>query len=295
MQNLPIHHFYNSPDARISYWEWGDPHLQTVFLVHATGFHGRVWDQTVKNLNGRYHVIAVDQRGHGHSENKGLLLDWTIPAQDVVKLIEHLDLQNVIGVGHSMGGHALTQACAHMPERFERLVLLDPVIFDPERYAEDQYSPHDDPAMNPVSKRRNEWESWEAFYDRLKDQHPYSLWQQEALKDYCQYGLVPKEDGEGLELACPPLIEASVYTGSPRSKIYDRLSTVTVPVLILRAKEREVFDQNRIDFSLSPTWNKLASCFPTARDVYRPDLSHFIPMQDPELTAQVIMEPDTVF
>ena len=39
----------------------------TLWMVHATGFHGRVWDQVIHHLPGR-HVIAVEQRGHGRSE-----------------------------------------------------------------------------------------------------------------------------------------------------------------------------------------------------------------------------------
>ena len=39
-------------------------------MVHATGFHGRVWDQVIHHLPGR-HVIAVEQRGHGRSSGTG--------------------------------------------------------------------------------------------------------------------------------------------------------------------------------------------------------------------------------
>jgi pimeloyl-ACP methyl ester carboxylesterase len=44
------------------------------------------------------------------------------------------------------------------------------------------------------------------------------------------------------------------------------------------------------DFSVSPTWPELASALPNCRDVYLPDLDHFIPMRDPALVASCIQE-----
>jgi len=43
-----------------------------------------------------------------------------------------------------------------------------------------------------------------------------------------------------------------------------------------------------MDFSKSPTWPQLADGFPAGRDVYLPELSHFMPMQAPELVANYI-------
>ena len=51
---------------RLAYFEWGTEHRgsgPTILLVHATGFHARVWDRIVKRLPG-YHIVALDQRGH---------------------------------------------------------------------------------------------------------------------------------------------------------------------------------------------------------------------------------------
>jgi len=45
-------------------------------------------------------------------------------------------------------------------------------------------------------------------------------------------------------------------------------------------------------FSLSSTWEHLAEQFPDARDVDPPHLTHFIPMQEPELVTRLIVGPD---
>jgi hypothetical protein len=45
-----------------------------------------------------------------------------------------------------------------------------------------------------------------------------------------------------------------------------------------------------MDFAASPTWPKLAAQFARGRDVYLPELTHFIPMQAPDLVARYILE-----
>ena len=54
----------------LCYFEWGEERRDdgaTLFFVHANGYHARSLDQIIKEFAG-YHVISVDQRGHGRSE-----------------------------------------------------------------------------------------------------------------------------------------------------------------------------------------------------------------------------------
>jgi pimeloyl-ACP methyl ester carboxylesterase len=285
----PTEYSFQASSARIAYFEWGEKGAPAVLFIHATGFHARCWDATIAALPKGYRSIAVDMRGHGRSEKTGFMSDWSIVAKDVGELIEHLSLKDAIGVGHSMGGHCVTQVAASHPGAFKRLLLVDPVMMPPEVYASGRFaglSPKD----HPISRRRNSWASWEEMFEHLKKRHPYSLWRQNVLADYCRYGLTPKADGAGLELACPPLIEASIYIGAANCDIYAMAAKVEVPVVVLRAKTREANDSAITDFSGSPTWEKVAQCFKHGRDVPLPELTHFIPMQEPELTARFVAD-----
>jgi len=284
----PTHHFFDAPDARVSYFEWGPKDGPALLMIHATGFHARVFDQTIKQLPDGLRIIAVDQRGHGQSTAPGPIQSWREPPKDIAPLIAHLDLQTIVGVGHSMGGHTLTQLCHAMPERFKALVLLDPVIKTPEQYEIAMPPPFDRIETHPIGKRRSDWPSIEAFYDRLKDHEPYSLWDKHALMDYCRHGLLPK--GDGFELACPGLIEASVYMTSSTVPLFDIIPQITQPVTVVRARQGGVMEGGKMDFSISPTWPELAGHFPQGRDIFRPDLTHFIPMQAPQDTASIIIE-----
>ena len=113
----------NGIDLCFFEWRATEASAGTTLLVHATGFHARCWDRTVEHLQG--HVIAVDMRGHGRS-SKIPPYGWDAFGEDVTALLAQLDLRGVVAVGHSMGGHSVTQAAARMPDRIARLVLVDP-------------------------------------------------------------------------------------------------------------------------------------------------------------------------
>lgn len=281
----PLERYFESNGARLCWFEWGDPTGQPILLLHATGFHARCWDRVVEALPQDYRIIAVDHLGHGRSSKPKSLADWATTAAPLGALVEHLDLSNIIGAGHSMGGHCLVQLAAAMPHRFERLVLVDPVIMSPDYY-DDAPQPEDiDPTDHPVAKRRNHWDSPEQFFERLKDHPSYGLWRTDVLMDYCRHGLLPAAAG-GYDLACPGHLEASVYLGSMCTDVYALVERIAQPVAILRAPNGN--RDGKMDFTQSPTWPELASRFANARDVYLPELTHFMPMQAPERIAAFI-------
>jgi pimeloyl-ACP methyl ester carboxylesterase len=198
----------------------------------------------------------------------------------------------VIGVGHSMGGHAMVQAAAAQPARFTRLLLVDPVIMDPALYAQAEASGVFalQPSEHPTAKRNNQWQSWREMFERLKGRASFAVWRDDVLEDYCRYGLLPNPDGPDWMLACPPLVEAAIYTGSIGRDIHDLFQRIQIPVVVLRAQRRE--RTAAMDFLASPTWPALAQQFPHGRDVYLPHLTHFIPMQEPALVARFIEDQD---
>ncbi len=286
------HRFKGEFGPDIAWYEWGDPDGQVLFLCHATGFHAQIWRQTIAHLPAGYRIIAVDMRGHGQSGDDGFMKSWRDPVDDIVALIEALDLTDIIGVGHSFGGMVTATAATLIPDRYQRLVLIDPVILPPEVYGNDPLVNFPHPSKHPMAKRRYEWHAVEEMIDRFAHRHPYDKWVAAALDDYCRFGLVPNPAGEGVVLACHPHFEASIYMTSSSFRVHDDLHKITCSVKVLRAQQRTELDPARIDFSLSPTWQELADQIPNGTDVYLPHLTHFMPMQDPELVAHLIAAPD---
>jgi lipase len=117
--------------VRLHVHEWGDPSAPAVVCVHGVqAFGGRFRRLAEERLANRYHVVAVDLRGHGRS---GRDEPWTLEA--------HLDdlLETCAGpaawIGHSFGGRLVAELMARTPENVERAVLLDPALTVPPDYA----------------------------------------------------------------------------------------------------------------------------------------------------------------
>ncbi len=189
-----------------------------------------------------------------------------------------------------MGAHAMIDAAAAHPRRFRRLVLIDPVVAAPEAYLGGGDLPaFGEGELHPAAKRRNHFGSVEAMIARLKDRSSFPRFDPLMLRDYCEHGLVPADDGDGFVLACPPEIEASVYMSSrTNGGVYESIRSLQIPVLVLRAQEPSAEMSGPMVFSTSPTWPGLAAEFPDGREIHFPDKTHFLPMEIPDKVAALI-------
>lgn len=264
--------------ATLALWEWPGSGAPVVF-VHATGFHGHCWDQVVAQL-GDVPCYAVDQRGHGRSDKPDPPYDWRVFGDDLVALLDAVGVRGAIGVGHSLGGYAVTQAAATAPHLFEQLMLIDPVILPRDQYRGPRMDEHF------AARRRNRWAGPDEMFERFKDRPPFNRWQPEVLHDYCQYGLLSAPDGNGYVLACPPAIEAAIYRYSTATDIYPAIAHVQTPTLIVRLGTRQ--PREGWDMEASPTAPDLHRFFARGYDLHLPQYTHFMPMESPEHTAALI-------
>ncbi len=287
MTRSPAEHRLATPEGDICWFEWGEPSDRpTLLLLHATGFHARLWDRVVAALPLGMHVIVPDHRGHGRSFRPASLSDWAANAGALLPLVDRFAGTPLIGCGHSMGAYVLTRLAADRPDAFRHLVLIDPVIVDPAEYRDAAKQAIPDPADHPVARRRNSWSGAEQMRARFADRLPYSRWDPRVLTDYCDHGLLPAASGEAYELACPPALEASMYQNALRTDPYDWLRTLAVPVTLIRAPTGT--RDGALDFSLSPTWTGLGAAIGAERDEIWAEHSHFIPMEAPERVATLL-------
>lgn len=97
----------------------------TLVFIHGWMCDQTFWDAQTGPMSEANTVVTVDLPGHGLS---GLdRVDWTLPAfgSDVRAVVEHLDLDRVILVGHSMGGPVALEAARLMPGRVIGVVAVD--------------------------------------------------------------------------------------------------------------------------------------------------------------------------
>jgi pimeloyl-ACP methyl ester carboxylesterase len=123
---VPKNKYLDSKGLRLHYLDWGKNGKTPMLLLHGFMAHAHAWDEFASGFRDRYHIIALDQRGHGESqwsEDEAYSLDNHF--SDIANLVDVLKLKDFILVGHSMGGrNALFYTACH-PQNVERLILVD--------------------------------------------------------------------------------------------------------------------------------------------------------------------------
>ncbi|MBC2839862.1 alpha/beta fold hydrolase [Robiginitalea sp. SC105] len=96
------------------------------------------WDNQYAYFSEKYKVITLDLPGFGQSgKNRE---QWTMEnyGLDVITLIKKLDLENVVLIGHSMGGVVALSAASREMSTIKGLVLVD-IVNDTENYRTDSW------------------------------------------------------------------------------------------------------------------------------------------------------------
>lgn len=109
---------------RLAYVEQGDRSGPTVLLIHAWNESLRSFDRLAPMLPASLHVLAMDQRGHGHADapDDGYDIAWL--GADIEAFMHALDLPSAVLVGSSSGGYVAQQVAVCSPGRVEGLVLV---------------------------------------------------------------------------------------------------------------------------------------------------------------------------
>ncbi|HEY0742419.1 MAG TPA: alpha/beta hydrolase [Chryseosolibacter sp.] len=136
-------------DVRMAYMDVKPryrPNGKTVMLFHGKNFGGYYWKDVISALvNGGYRVVVPDQIGFGRSSKPVIHYSFQLLASQNRKLLDSLDLEKVILMGHSMGGMLATRFALMYPHKVEKLILENPIgledykVFVPYVSVEQQY------------------------------------------------------------------------------------------------------------------------------------------------------------
>ena len=117
--------------VEIFYKDWGPKDAQPIVFHHGWPLSADDWDaQMLFFLSKGYRVIAHDRRGHGRSTQVSEGHDMDHYAADASAVIEHLDLRNIVNIGHSTGGGEVARYVAKYGEpqgRVAKAVLVSAV------------------------------------------------------------------------------------------------------------------------------------------------------------------------
>ncbi|MBT8080181.1 MAG: alpha/beta hydrolase [Gammaproteobacteria bacterium] len=253
-------------------------------FAHANGLPFATYRTFLELFADTYTVCGMDNRGAWPAQpapRRGY--DWYDHADDLVAFLEQQYDEPVIAIGHSIGGSVSLFAAERRPELFRALVLIDPAT-SPNKLLD--WLLRLTPRMiggriqiiRKTRERRRHWESRDEFIAHHRTRRAFRDFTEEALRDYADGGLEDSPDGR-LKLVFDPAWEAYNFLTTPY--IWDALSTISVPTLLLSAEHTYLHDRTVLlhhakRFADSVEYQILEG------------LHHLAPQQDPAAVASIV-------
>jgi esterase len=215
--------YLSETTPRLHYTDRGTADDTTLVLLHGLQDCAANWDGAADRLADRFRVITLDLRGHGDSERsaEGAYSQADF-SNDIGRLLDGLDLREVVLVGHSYGGNLATAYASANPDRIAALVVVDSDIA-----ANSQGEPEHASAVP--------WRSPAEVIDYLGTLQPYAT---TATIEHQATRLTTKlSGGKRVLKADQAVVEAHV-----RTNLQVEWSRLRCPTLVLRGRASTVLD-----------------------------------------------------
>lgn len=198
--------------------EWGNADLPAVVCLHGVTSHGRHFARLAERLADRFHVVALDLRGHGAST-------WDPPwhlEQHVADVLASAPEERAVWLGHSFGGRIAYEAAAVAPARVERLVLMDPAIRIP---------PHVGLLAAENARRDRSYVSFAEGIDRRYEESVLTTAPRELVEAELRLHLLPDDDGRFRYRYCQSAVVTAYGELVREPPSFDRVRIPTLLVL----------------------------------------------------------------
>ena len=213
------------------YLDWGNEGASVMLLLHGLRGHGHSWDDVAARFCGDYHILALDQRGRGETDwaPRG---DYSTDAfvADIEEFCYTLGIEKFTLIGHSMGGRNSMAFGGRNPDMLEKLVIVDI-----------------GPEINPVGSARITRELVEVpeEFDSFEDAFQYVMAQssfisEPVMRRRLTYQTRELPNGKIGWRYDPEIREQRRNgTGAPPPDLWEPLSSITCPTLIIRGSETD--------------------------------------------------------
>ena len=221
--------FVTVNDVRLRYLDWGTAGKTPLVCLHGHTGQAHIWDEFAEAMAPYYHVLAVDQRGHGGSQWAETGYARARFVEDLASFVDSLGLSKFVLAGLSMGGwHSLLYTPDHQ-DRVERIIIVD---IGPEPSAQWQ----ERAASRPVTPL--EFPSLEDTVLWMRQSNP---WASDAgLRKDAENKMSRREDGSWIWKADASLFNVPLPDQSDPTLIaryWKAIASITCPILEVRGAE----------------------------------------------------------
>jgi pimeloyl-ACP methyl ester carboxylesterase len=220
---------------QLHYVEWGTPGNPPIVLLHGFQSNAHTWDTFSRALADTYHILALDQRGHGDTSwapDGNYAPDAFI--SDIAGFMDALNLGPAHLIGHSMGGRHAAMMAADHPAKATKVVIVDTPAERP---------PHLMESLNqrPESDVPAEPEAFETFEEVvLSGIVQYPLTPEVELRHANYHNLYRGADGKWRWRWDLTLLARRRLNRSLQLDLYPYLQRVQCPALLIRGQHSPV-------------------------------------------------------
>jgi pimeloyl-ACP methyl ester carboxylesterase len=259
--------FIVAGDLTFHYIQWGEQGPPIIF-VHGLTANAFCFQAFADDLARDHRVFAYDLRGRGDSDKPESGYSVPIHAADLAELIDELNLDRPVVVGHSLGALIGLYLATRYPEKLNKLVLIDAGAPLPWKTAEEQ------PAWLTASIHRlgTPVPSFEEYKQRLKAAPFLGSYWNNYIDLYFEHDVRPQHDGSVVAKAYREGILEEGKHGL-ENKPEEQWKDVTVPTLLLRAGQGLFTDNDQLlsEEAATAIRRGIKSC----RYVNFPKLNHY--------------------
>lgn len=249
---------------RLHYLDWGNASAPALLFLHGAAQTAHMWDFAALALRGRFHCVALDQRGHGDSQwaPDG---DYSLRAhqKDIEAFITTLGIAPLTVVGLSMGGRNAYVLAANHADWVEQLVIVDT---GPEGRAEGRRE------IGAFMQLPDELDSYEQFVERV---HGYNhLRPIEQTRESLKHNVRQLPNGKwswkyDRALRDPQRPREQASSGY----LWECVARIGCPTLVVRGAESPVFPE--------AVAQRMVEVVPNSRLVTVPRAGHRVPGDNP--------------
>jgi pimeloyl-ACP methyl ester carboxylesterase len=243
--------------------EWGDGAAPLVILFHGANQTGHSWDMVSLNLSRDYHLIAVDQRGHGDSEwPRDGDMSLAALAKDAEAIIDLLaPREPPVIMAHSMGGMALMSLLSR--KSVARKAVIVDIGPEPGREGGER--------IQRFVRQAREWDSVEDYVAGVAAYDPFR--KREHIERTLKYNIMQRADGKLVSKHFPRLPQNGGGRGPGFERPgYDDVARITCPVLITRGAQSDILSLEAAE--------RFAAAVPNTSLVTIPDCGHNVHSQN---------------
>jgi pimeloyl-ACP methyl ester carboxylesterase len=264
----PADRFVQNGALRLHYLDWGNAAAPALVLLHGIDRIAHTFDHVAPHFTSRYHVIAMDLRGHGDSgwdpQARYLVEDHV---GDLEALVSSLALRNVTLWGNSTGGRVGQVFAGRHPDLVAAVIAEDVGPERPRSIA-DAYA-------RRVKQEENGWSSPEELLTQMRGAaQPLP---DAVLAPYVRYGTKRRDDGRVIWKRDPNLVKGFVET-----ELWRDVRDIKAPILYVLGGRSTIVPP--------PTQAELKNVLPQVRIVTMPGLGHYPSDEKPEEFVKIVDE-----